>query len=304
MGAVFGLGGGKDENLLSGESEDIRQTTTSTSPTTIEDANAIRPSTEGQIEVDAAYKKSPALAADHPSEAEKLATQSGEAGGKPITSPRSGDSKVKTWLKSHFRRSTNPDTENDADKSFVGGAALGGSATVAKSTTSTSEGKPEEDSMREVALAGKSEPEDMYGASEDEEAERDVSPPHEPPEMARQQSPSISSLSSSNEEADVANLVEEMAPPERERGRLGFRERLKGLGKTNRKTSKDNSRTSNKNEDTSEDDKQDEEFEEARDTFDEGPALAPPPKLTQVVGAASSKGSGSPARDSRFSEEF
>ncbi|KAL9112449.1 MAG: hypothetical protein Q9227_003291 [Pyrenula ochraceoflavens] len=192
------------------------------------------------------------------------------------TSPEKGDSKVKSWLKSRFRRSTNAGSTEE--KSFVGGAALGGHT----ASDGQSSEKPRDNSMREVAMAGKSEPEDMYGAS-DREA---VSPPDEKAETeALGPEPSISSMSSSDEE-------EHSGEQGSSRGRRGFKERFlqKALGKTTTQESASTNRDS--------------EFEEARDTFDEGASLAPPPKLTTVMSGGQGKPTSSPVRDSRFSEEF
>lgn len=303
LGAMLGLGGAKEEGTASADDEPQARTATVISSAPQEEVNAVQTSTDRPIEVDDAFKERSGPITNEPSGAGQLATTHG-AEDEHATSPKSGDSKVKTWLKSHFRRSTNPSAEQDVDKSFVGGATLVGGPPIAKSTTSTSEGKPGNDSMREVALAGKSEPEDMYGASDDEEVERNVSPPRETLEMARQRSLSISSLSSSSKEhVNKDNQGEDSAPLEQERGRRGFRDRLMGLGKTNRKASTESSQGDARDDSSSNNDRQDDDFEEARDTFDEGPALAPPPKLP-LVGASGSKGSGSPARDSRFSEEF
>ena len=195
-------------------------------------------------------------------------------------SPEKGDSKVKSWLKSRFRRSTNAGSAEE-EKTFVGGAALTGAGMTERQSSE----KARDDSMREVAMAGKTEPEDMYGAS-DREA---VSPPDEKAESAALGAdPSISSLSSSDEEQQQ----EQGGKDDSNRGRRGFRERFlkKPLGKTTTQESAS--------------DNQDAEFEEARDTFDEGPSLAPPPKLTKVMSGGSGKPTSSPVRDSRFSEEF
>ncbi len=189
------------------------------------------------------------------------------------TSPQKGDSKVKSWLKSRFRTSSKAqnDLEDDGKKpGFIGGAALTGAG--------VGDGSPDRaksDSMREVAMVGRSstrEDEDLYGSSE-----KAVSPVDGPAERAASRSPSISSMSSS----DVDEAGKEKAP----RGRRGFKERL--LGKSATKESADDN----------------DEFEEARDTFDEE-KLTPPPKLTTLTGT-STKSSNSPSRErSKFTEDL
>lgn len=320
LGTVFGLGGTKDEPQAKNGNEATEQLAAAPSGNTEENTVAAprAPGPDEHIEVDSIYKSSVVPTNNEPSTSKSPALKAADgAGDDPNTSPKAGDSKVKSWLKSRFRRSTNPSAEDEAgDKSFVGGAALTGAnveTAAAKSNASTSEGKPGEDSMREVALAGKSEPEDMYGASDEEasEEEQAVSPPVEPvPVIARPSTPSISSLSSSDLEEDATQSAAQpgdAAAPEQERGRRGFRDRLLGLG-LNKKAPKESGKSQGDDEDDNSSSKKDEDdFEEARDTFDEGPTLAPPPKLTPIASIGPSKGSAgtaSPARDSRFSEEF
>lgn len=202
------------------------------------------------------------------------------------TSPIKSEPKIKSWFQKRFSRSAKPTQSSeglateDVDKKpagFVGGAALTGAAA---STTSPSNEKAREDSIREVAMVGRTSTnetrdEGLYSASEPE-----VSPPvQEEAERRGRSSPSISSMSWSDEE--------QAEQKSKRRGRFGFKDKL--LGKTT-------SRGSN-------DEDNNDEFEEARDTFEEE-KLAPPPKMTTVSGEASGRASGSPIRDSKFSEDL
>ena len=109
------------------------------------------------------------------------------------TSPK-GDSKVKSWFKSRFRSTSK--TENDLDNRPI----TSDSTTVAAvtKTGSDEEAKPDSDSDRNVAMAGRkdTETEDMYGDSN----EAPVSPVKDasvqPIQRDRSRSTSISSLSS------------------------------------------------------------------------------------------------------------
>ena len=228
-------------------------------------------------------KETPAESAIEPEPKVIAATDSERA-----TSPTSPtkESKVKSWWTKRFSRSNKPaQTSEDiateeAEKKpagFVGGASLTGAAA---STTSPSDERPREDSMREIAMVGRTSTNEtgdggLYSASEPE-----VSPPaQEDLERRGRSSPSVSSISwSDDDQAEQTN---------KPRGRTGLRDRL--MGKTTSKVS-------------NEEDKED-EFEEARDTFEEE-KLAPPPKLTTVSGDAGARPGGSPIRDSKFSEDL
>lgn len=192
----------------------------------------------------------------------------------PPASPSRGQSKVKSWFTGKFHRSgkTAKDREDsDPTKSgFVGGASLTG----AGSATDRREDKSREGSMRDVAMAGRSPI--VHQLVTSHRPDRSPSPLRESQERQGNDNASVSTLSDSGEEASGKKKIPR-------RGRLGFRDRL--VGKAKAKTSRDID--------------EEEEFEEARDNFEEE-QLAPPPKLTAAgVGA---KPSGSPVRDSRFSE--
>lgn len=194
------------------------------------------------------------------------------------TSPTpKGDSKVKTWLKSRFRTSSKSqkDMEEDGKKAgFIGGAAL----TSAGATTGDTGGSPDRaksDSVREVAMVGRSstrETDDLYGSSE-----KAVSPVRDAADRTAGRSPSISSMSQSDKDEDKNGP----------RGRRGFKERF--LGKSATQESKE---------------EKNDEFEEARDTFDEE-NVAPPPKLgTLAEGVTQSSNSPSSRERSKFKEDL
>jgi hypothetical protein len=188
-------------------------------------------------------------------------------------SPSKRQSKVKSWFSGKFHSSKTAkdgDDRDDNQSGFTGGASLPGAA----STTAGVGDRLKDDSMRDVAMAGKLPP--VHPIVTKPQSESSVSPIIENQGTKPSDSLSISTLSESDEET---------APDKKgkgRRGRLGFKERL--LGKTKAKSSNDTD---------------EEEFEEARDTFEEE-KLAPPPKLTAATVA--SKPSASPVRDSKFSE--
>ena len=200
----------------------------------------------------------------------------------PVVSPASpakGDSRVKSWLKARFSSSnkTPKETEDgDANKpAFVGGAALTGANA---GDTSDSPERARDDSVREVAMVGRTsthETDDLYGSSE-----KNASPVNDATEKRASRSPSISSLSSKEDDAEGKEKTQ--------RGRPGFKERL--LGKSATRESADD------------------DFEEARDTFEEE-KLEPPPKVATIAegepSSKSSKYSNSPSRDrSKFTEDL
>lgn len=196
--------------------------------------------------------------------------------GNAMVSPRSPSkrqSKVKSWFagKFHSSNKTAKDGDDpDANKpSFIGGASLTG----ASSTAGGGGNRSRDESMRDVAIAGKLPP--VHPIVTKPQSERSVSPVDESRGTKANDSSSISTLSDSGEQLSGKK-------GKRRRGRLGFKDRL--LGKTNTKSLNDTD---------------EEEFEEARDTFEEE-KLAPPPKLTAA--SVTSKPSASPVRDSKFSE--
>lgn len=187
----------------------------------------------------------------------------------PASRTDAKDSKVKSWLRSRFRGSSKPQNsvEDEGTKpGFIGGAALTGAA-----AGESSPDRAKSDSVREVAMAGKSvtnDTEDMYGSSE-----KGVSGVNGAAVQGAGRSPSISDLSNSD--------LDETAP----RGRRGFKERL--LGKSATKDSAD----------------EHDEFEEARDTFEEE-KLTPPPHLAAAT-TTSTKSGDSPSRErSKFIENL
>ncbi|KAI4201082.1 MAG: hypothetical protein LQ350_003511 [Teloschistes chrysophthalmus] len=208
------------------------------------------------------------------------------------------EGKVSSWLKNKLRRSSKPakpegskaDRSKSAsnEKGFVGGASLTGATTSA--SKSSTEPSNKDDSVREVAMAGKSSdtgappaatsatasttPAPAQGAvasdSSDDDDElyasstkdQEVQPQQQPQQHQRSHSSSpVSSLSSDE--------------GEHPRGRSQLRREV--------------TESSNPNE----------EFEEARDTF-ESEKLAPPAPLKDTAGRASD----SPIRDSKFSEDL
>ena len=185
-----------------------------------------------------------------------------------------GDSRVKSWLKSRFRTSSKAqkDMEDDGKKpGFIGGAALTGAGA---GETTDSPDRAKSDSVREVAMVGRSstrETDDLYGSSE-----KAVSPVHDAADTRAGRSPSISSMSSDDLNEEGQNLP---------RGRRGFKERFLGKSATQE----------------SGEDKND-EFEEARDRFDEE-KLTPPPKLSTLAeGGTKSSNSPSSRERSKFKE--
>ena len=168
---------------------------------------------------------------------------------------------------------------------------------------------PRTDSMRDVAMAGKTtsnESQDMYG--------KGVSPERSAPVVAaetRARSPSISSLSSSDLEEQrepehknfsLGTTAPTPAEPE-ERGRSGLRNKLmKKIRPNKNKTNAEEKPLEPVVTNTTDD-----EFEEARDQFEEE-TLAPPPPLSSVAtdgGAVVKTRSPVGSRErSRFTEEL
>lgn len=233
--------------------------------------------------------------------------------GHPKAQDPKSESKVSSWLKTKFRRSSKPAKPSETgrepisesapaqEKGFIGGANL----TAASNTSVNRSGTG--NSEREVAMAGKpsvaatapvttsANNEDLYGASPAAVAHprRSLS------------SSSISSLSSSEGEARGRTRLPREPKPIEHNLRTSLRGRhpvgpivaggavvvdpvpaAKGTGRDLDKESSD--------------EEVEEQFEEARDTFD-SEGLKPPRKLGEgVVG----RGSDSPVRDSKFSEDL
>lgn len=233
--------------------------------------------------------------------------------GKPKAQEPKSESKVSSWLKTKFRRSSKPAKPSEAgrepisesapaqEKGFIGGANLAAASNTSVNRSGTG------NSEREVAMAGKSsaaaaapttrsaDNEDLYGASPAAVAHprRSLS------------SSSISSLSSSEDEARGRTRLPREPKPMEHNLRTSLRGKhpvgptvaggavvvdpvpaAKGTGRNLDKESSD--------------EEVEEQFEEARDTFD-SEGLKPPRKVGEgEVG----RGSDSPVRDSKFSEDL
>ena len=218
------------------------------------------------------------------------------------------EGKVSSWLKNKLKRSNKTAKSTDPgkeplpesapqEKGFVGGAALTATSNTSVNRTGTG------DSEREVAMAGKplaSAPtattdSDLYSAS---------------PAAAGQprrslSSSSISSLTSSEDEARGRTRLAREPKPMTHNLRQSLRgehpvgpvapggaetvDPVPAATGTGRDLDKDSS-----------DEDVEEEFEEAKDTFD-SEALRPPKTVGTEAGA---RGSDSPVRDSKFSEDL
>ncbi len=223
------------------------------------------------------------------------------------------ESKVSSWLKTKFRRSSKPAKPSEAgrepisesapsqEKGFIGGANLAAASNTSVNRSGTG------NSEHEVAMAGKSsatasapittsaDNEDLYGASPAAVAHprRSLS------------SSSISSLSSSEGEARGRPRLPREPKPIQHNLRTSLRGKhpvgpivaggavavdpvpaAKGTGRDLDKESSD--------------EEVEEQFEEARDTFDS--EVLKPPRTLGDGGVG--RGSDSPVRDSKFSEDL
>lgn len=223
-------------------------------------------------------------------------------------SPTKSNSKVKTWFKSRFRSGSK--SQKDAeDKPTI-------SADSVPATEDAGQPIPEEeesDSMRDVAMAGKTptiETDDMYGASEKDAA---VSPVREDAadgevaEHAGSRSPSISPASSLYSkdvnkqipatEPDVPDPARSTSSSEPPRGRRGFKERILEKITSSKEPHSGQGQAATKPD-------EEDEFDEARDTFEEE-KLAPPPKVSTMTGDDSKPLSPKSSREgSKFKEEL
>lgn len=239
------------------------------------------------------------------------------------------DSKVRSWFKSHFRSTSKTQAEQND------GPAATDTAAVSKDVPD--EDKPRSDSIRDVAMAGRTtETEDMYGDSNEATALA--------PGRDADRSPSVSSLSSYDEDraGTGSSPPSNIAPTEQQptrmsierpsseiesdgepRGRKGFGRRL--LSKVKRENPKNEDKDKVIPEEGPTIEQQaasmpdsallpeqkygvknvklagtaNDDDEEARDTFAEE-KLAPPPKLTSVTTGVG----GSPTRGSRERSRF
>jgi hypothetical protein len=287
----------------------------------------------------------------------------------PASPTKSG---VKGWLKGKFARRSSRSTKEEAG--FTGGTMLTGTDSKDEdgkaSPSSPPALIPEEDSMKEVAMAGKLltvQAPDAVMNSASEYGDIAAGPSGE----GTKRSPSISSISSegvadnNKDRASPIDVSEPTSPvqtavsttlpesptsPTKPRGRdriAGFLSKGRGLGRKLSKRQKESSTTDAPSEITPEigapteeaasgaplnkaysdalekkateesaqnatktksKEENQAEVEEARDTFDSGEELSPPPKLTDMISDHGSglgrKPSGSPVRDSRFSEDL
>jgi len=212
-------------------------------------------------------------------------------------------SRVKSWMNVHFRSKSSTQKETEATPAV----AQADAATEKGKTVDRDETLPRTDSMRDVAMAGRTttnESDDMYSAGREVSPERSI-----PNKTARSRSPSISSLSSDAEQdykptTDFSlGTTERSAGESEERGRSGFKQRLLKKIKPNKEKTKDETMRkvmTNKSNTT------DDEFEEARDQFEEE-KLAPPPPLSTLAGESGATKTVSPlgSRErSRFTEEL
>ena len=227
-------------------------------------------------------------------------------------------SKVSSWLKSKLSRRTSKATPTSPDtkptisapkdpKVFIGAANLGAPDSV---TTASSE--PADDSMREVAMAGKEAgPIDapvVSPASELEEAE--VAPVPAATGASREasdgdESSSVSSLSSDEDTRGrsamrLADQIEQSGPI---LGTTAAVHELKVPAGDDKTDSKDFAPAGTAELQRGSSDGRAEDFEEARDQFD-SEGLEPPRK--GILGSSTGEGrkSDSPVRDSKFVENL
>ena len=242
------------------------------------------------------------------------------AGHSKAQEPKS-EGKVSSWLKTKFRRTSKPAKPTEAskepstlsesvpppqrEKGFIGGATLAAASNTSVNRSGTG------DSEREVAMAGKpsttpaaaattpptvasahSEAEDLYGASP-------AAAVHPRRSLS---SSSISSLSSSEGETRGRTRLPREPKPMQHNLRQSLRgEHPVGVVSAGGAETVDPvpaaTGTGRNLDRESSDEEVGDQFEEARDTFD-GEALEPPKALTE------GRGSDSPVRDSKFSEDL
>lgn len=215
----------------------------------------------------------------------------------PASPNKSG---VRSWMKTRFGRKSNAQEERDASQTqneVDAGASKGKEV--------ESDEMPRSDSMRDVAMAGRTttnETEDMYGSNRAE-----ISPERGAQEIsheARQRTPSISSISSDEPEKVAEPELRSFSlgttePSDSEqRGRAGFRNKL--IKKIKPSKEKPDEKTAVPVASNTTDD----EFEEARDTFPEETLERPPP-LATLTGEGKKPLSPKGSREgSRFTEEL
>lgn len=221
----------------------------------------------------------------------------------PTSPAKSG---VRSWMKTRFGRKSNAQEDRDVVHSRQG---INDSST--KGNDVERDEMPRTDSMRDVAMAGRTttnETEDMYSSSRAEVS------PERPAGIAsaatRDRSTSISSISSDEQHQRIEGETEpesrsfslgtttEQSDSE-PRGRTGFRNKLMKKIKPGKEVQDEKAvdPVASNSED---------EFEEARDTFQEE-SLAPPPALSTLTGEGGKSKPISPKgsrEGSRFTEEL
>lgn len=224
----------------------------------------------------------------------------------PSSSPNK--SRVKSWMKVKFSG------RGDKQKETVAAQAVTGttSGQTTDAVADESEQVPRVDSMRDVAMAGKTstnETQDMYGSGREVSPVRDTALGTTAASNPRRSSSSVSSLyNDSVREQEVSKPTEfalgTTQPPEsdgEQRGRTGLRDRLMNKIKTKKEQKKDPEAVRPAVTNTTDD-----EFEEARDTFEQE-TLEPPPALSTVAGETTARKAMSPKgsrEGSRFTEEL
>ncbi|KAI9844071.1 MAG: hypothetical protein M1838_002327 [Thelocarpon superellum] len=216
------------------------------------------------------------------------------------TSPSKADSRVRSWFKEKIgRRLSKSNAGADGEKGFVGGKNLTGGDTSSGSL------EPRDESMREVALAGRSDP---AAAVEPEPRGRTRSPSPLYPSVHGALHPGPD---------DAAMLEEtykgELTPMEEAESKTMTDAGLKGTDADTRKEAEEGKEERETGGGEDEEDET-EEFEEARDQFDAKvatPATALPSFISSTLSPSPSAStstprriSRSPVRDSKFSEEF
>lgn len=214
-------------------------------------------------------------------------TETTVTGPPPSQKHPKGEGKVSSWLKSKLRRSSKPakpeSSKVDAvesasnEKSFLGGANLTGATSTSKSSTG---------SVREVAMVGKPSANAPANTSATVTSPADVGPSITLPVDSDDEVDDDNDLyAASTREQKVEQHSRSSSPVsslssdegEHPRGRSQLRREVTG----------------------SDENDGDQEFEEARDHF-ETEQLAPPAPLKDTIG----RGSDSPVRDSKFSEDL
>ncbi|KAL9590449.1 MAG: hypothetical protein Q9203_000728 [Teloschistes exilis] len=216
--------------------------------------------------------------------------------GPPLSQKQSrSEGKVSSWLKNKLRRSSKPakpegskaDRSKSAsnEKGFVGGASLTGAITsISKSSTEPSN---KDDSVREVAMAGKS---SDTGAPPAATSATAATTP------AAAQGAVASYSSDDDDEIYASSTKEQEVQPQQQHQRSRSSSPVSSLSSDEGEHPRGRSQLRRE---VTESSNANEEFEEARDTF-ESEKLAPPAPLKDTAGRASD----SPARDSKFSEDL